>query len=183
MAASLELLYSSGLLASRNRSSSRRVSLGWVFPINVEHPHPLGRAHIATTGARGGESGVHVPGHHEVSINDLKWHRGDMRCGSKCDLDIWPGAFHSFDRMDNLAVPLIWATITPDRPVEENLAANCGGGSGGVGDAPVFLTQTHFLLLVAWPDLRGSRSTVKVRPITVTLQPHENLLVVLRTAK
>ncbi|CRK45397.1 hypothetical protein BN1723_019719, partial [Verticillium longisporum] len=33
------------------------------------------------------------------------------RCGSTCELHIWPGAFHLFDGMDNPQVPLIHAAI------------------------------------------------------------------------
>ncbi|KAL7895412.1 Alpha/Beta hydrolase protein [Trichoderma sp. SZMC 28014] len=34
------------------------------------------------------------------------------RCGSTCELHVWPGAFHLFDGMDNPNVPLIHAAIT-----------------------------------------------------------------------
>ncbi|EFX05935.1 esterase/lipase [Grosmannia clavigera kw1407] len=33
------------------------------------------------------------------------------RCGSTCELHVWPGAFHLFDGMDNPDVPLIHAAI------------------------------------------------------------------------
>ncbi|KAF7556923.1 hypothetical protein G7Z17_g991 [Cylindrodendrum hubeiense] len=33
------------------------------------------------------------------------------RCGSTCELHVWPGAFHLFDGMDNATVPLIHAAI------------------------------------------------------------------------
>jgi acetyl esterase/lipase len=33
------------------------------------------------------------------------------RCGSTCELHVWPGAFHLFDGMDNPDVPLIQAAI------------------------------------------------------------------------
>ncbi|EHK24060.1 uncharacterized protein TRIVIDRAFT_45942 [Trichoderma virens Gv29-8] len=33
------------------------------------------------------------------------------RCGSTCELHIWPGAFHLFDGMDNPRVPLIHAAV------------------------------------------------------------------------
>ncbi|CAM1509771.1 Fc.00g001060.m01.CDS01 [Cosmosporella sp. VM-42] len=33
------------------------------------------------------------------------------RCGSTCELHIWPGAFHLFDGMDNPNVPLIHAAV------------------------------------------------------------------------
>ncbi|KAM0324350.1 hypothetical protein ACHAQA_008131 [Verticillium albo-atrum] len=33
------------------------------------------------------------------------------RCGSTCELHVWPGAFHMFDGMDNPEVPLIHAAI------------------------------------------------------------------------
>jgi acetyl esterase/lipase len=34
------------------------------------------------------------------------------RCGSTCELHVWPGAFHLFDGVDNPGVPLIHAAIT-----------------------------------------------------------------------
>ncbi|KAL2820262.1 Alpha/Beta hydrolase protein [Aspergillus cavernicola] len=34
-----------------------------------------------------------------------------LRCGSTCELHIWPDAFHLFDGVDNLDVPLIHAAI------------------------------------------------------------------------
>ncbi|RFU77963.1 lipase [Trichoderma arundinaceum] len=37
------------------------------------------------------------------------------RCGSTCELHIWPGAFHLFDGMDNPSVPLIHAAIIAKR--------------------------------------------------------------------
>lgn len=33
------------------------------------------------------------------------------RCGSTCELHVWPGAFHLFDGMDNPNVPLIHAAV------------------------------------------------------------------------
>jgi acetyl esterase/lipase len=37
------------------------------------------------------------------------------RCGSTCELHIWPGAFHLFDGMDNPGVPLIHDAVTAKR--------------------------------------------------------------------
>lgn len=34
------------------------------------------------------------------------------RCGSTCELHVWPGAFHLFDGIDNPSVPLIHAAVT-----------------------------------------------------------------------
>ncbi|KPM40580.1 hypothetical protein AK830_g6015 [Neonectria ditissima] len=37
------------------------------------------------------------------------------RCGSTCELHVWPGAFHLFDGADNAAVPLIRAAVGAKR--------------------------------------------------------------------
>ncbi|KAL7907346.1 Alpha/Beta hydrolase protein [Trichoderma velutinum] len=37
------------------------------------------------------------------------------RCGSTCELHIWPGAFHLFDGIDNPDVPLIHAAVSTKR--------------------------------------------------------------------
>lgn len=37
------------------------------------------------------------------------------RCGSTCEVHVWPGAFHLFDGMDNPDVPLVHAAITAKR--------------------------------------------------------------------
>ncbi|OAL45140.1 lipase [Pyrenochaeta sp. DS3sAY3a] len=40
---------------------------------------------------------------------------GLWRCGSTCELHVWPGAFHLFDGMDNPDVPLIRAAVQAKR--------------------------------------------------------------------
>lgn len=37
------------------------------------------------------------------------------RCGSTCELHVWPGAFHGFDFMDNLDIPIVHAAVEAKR--------------------------------------------------------------------
>ncbi|KAL6803612.1 Alpha/Beta hydrolase protein [Trichoderma sp. SZMC 28012] len=43
------------------------------------------------------------------------------RCGSTCELHIWPGAFHLFDGIDNPDVPLIHAAVSAKRTWMERI--------------------------------------------------------------
>ncbi|KAG9254548.1 esterase/lipase [Emericellopsis atlantica] len=47
------------------------------------------------------------------------------RCGSTCELHVWPGAFHMFDGMENPEVPLIQSAILAKKSW---LARMMGGG-------------------------------------------------------